>query len=89
MVSAGAFVCVVACLCMCTAAVWVPAWKPRADAARERQNGAACCSLCARMHVRVCSVVVVIMRHCSYLYNNLIKELPDQIFDINIGLTLL
>jgi len=34
----------------------------------------------------VCSVVLGIMRHCSHLKNNLIKELPDQIFDKNVKL---
>jgi len=34
-------------------------------------------------------LVHVIMRHCSVLHDNLIKELPDQTFDKNVELTIL
>ena len=46
-------------------------------------------TLHACTYVRVCSLVLVIMRHCSKLYNNRITELPAQIFDKNVKLTLL
>ena len=38
------------------------------------------------MHVRVCSMVLVIMRHCSKLYNNRITKLPARIFNTNVNL---
>ena len=47
---------------------------------------AACRSLGACMHVRACSVGLVIMRHCSHLNNNLITKLPAQIFGKNVQL---
>ena len=63
--------------------------EPRPNAARAQRTGAARCSLGAstHVHVHVCSVLLVIMRHCSYLDNNLIKELPAKIFDKNVKLT--
>ena len=39
----------------------------------------------ARMHVCVCSMVLVIMRHCSRFNNNCITELPAQIFAKNVN----
>ena len=85
-VSAGACGGSAACLCACGAG-WVHVRERRLGAAREQRTGAARCSLGARTPVHVCSVILWITRHCSWLTGNLIKELPDQIFDKTVKLT--
>ena len=68
------------------------AWEPHPDGARMGGGLVRLVSsLNVRMHVRVCSMVLAIMRDCAcrHVHNNRITELPAQIFDNNVKLTLL
>ena len=70
---------------------WMHAWEPRPDGAHIRGGLVQLVSpLSARMDVRVCSMVLAIVRDCAcrHVHNNRITKLPSQIFAKNVKLTM-